>query len=76
VQQIEIPDPVLTVEIGIDPDIDNYPYGWIATIYCGSIPVLERKYHGSNSSDDARVMILEEFGQALKRLVERLIEGG
>lgn len=81
--QIEVPEQVVTAYadylLGTD---EGATPKWLAKVYVGGVTVMEREYvaewgsydkepeNYAEDSDDAKALILEEFGEKLKKLLE------
>lgn len=80
---IEIPHPVIEVEVDYEPSLKREDVShWYARVEIGGAVLMKREYTAdwfdystrpdnfAETADDARRMILEEFGNAMKNLLE------
>lgn len=81
--EIEIPEPVVTANAQYEPTIErDGKAAWFAWVEVGGVRVIERRYDAewgayehapdnyAEDSDDAERLVLEEFGERLKTLLE------
>lgn len=80
---IEIPHPVIEVEVDYEPATERDQMSrWFARVEIAGVVLMKREYSASwhdytkrpenfaEDADEARRLILEEFGNALKTLLE------
>lgn len=77
---IEIPYPIFEVEVDFEPAINHGEDSrWFARIEIGGVVLMKREYNAdwgagprellAEDADEARRMILEEFGRKMKELL-------
>jgi hypothetical protein len=80
---IEIPHPVIEVEVEYEPATShNEDSRWFARVEVGGVVLMKREYDAdwrdyttrpdnfAEDADEARQMILKDFGTAIKNLLE------